>query len=298
MGRAPCCDKAHVKRGPWSSDEDNTLRNYLEKYGTGGNWIALPRKAGLKRCGKSCRLRWLNYLRPDIKRGGFTEEEDNIICFLYCSIGRRWSVIAAQLPGRTDNDVKNYWNTKLKKKLSAGKIKGLDNNSNNKTITDSSTCNIISGQFSGSIPIKAEARANGNSDCLNANGSTTSSPYVTDMEYQQNYDYPGLILDQLDQFLLPGLMEYSTSTANNNYSMSSSQEVSSLSSSSSFLLENNYAAWSSNIGGAEDKGTVLDIDFEGPRYIFNGSCFQDRSSEVAPCFGFFSSTTSLGNSTY
>nr|XP_010929471.1 transcription factor MYB36 [Elaeis guineensis] len=72
---------------------------------------------GLKRCGKSCRLRWLNYLRPDIKRGGFSEEEDQIICSLYISIGSRWSIIAAQLPGRTDNDVKNYWNTRLKKKL-------------------------------------------------------------------------------------------------------------------------------------------------------------------------------------
>ncbi|KAK1257330.1 Transcription factor RAX3 [Acorus gramineus] len=117
MGRAPCCDKANVKRGPWSPEEDLALKNYLERHGTGGNWIALPQKAGLKRCGKSCRLRWLNYLRPDIKHGGFTEEEDNIIYTLYKNIGSRWSVIASQLPGRTDNDVKNYWNTKLKKKL-------------------------------------------------------------------------------------------------------------------------------------------------------------------------------------
>ncbi|KAL2504327.1 Transcription factor RAX3 [Abeliophyllum distichum] len=73
----------------------------------------------LKRCGKSCRLRWLNYLRPNIKHGGFTEEEDNLICSLYISIGSRWSIIAGQLPGRTDNDIKNYWNTKLKKKLLA-----------------------------------------------------------------------------------------------------------------------------------------------------------------------------------
>ncbi|KAJ0986460.1 hypothetical protein J5N97_004816 [Dioscorea zingiberensis] len=117
MGRAPCCDKANVKRGPWSPEEDAVLKSYLEKHGTGGNWIALPLKAGLKRCGKSCRLRWLNYLRPDIKHGGFTEEEDNIILALYNNIGSRWSVIASHLPGRTDNDVKNYWNTKLKKKL-------------------------------------------------------------------------------------------------------------------------------------------------------------------------------------
>ncbi|KAI4344384.1 hypothetical protein L6164_011618 [Bauhinia variegata] len=117
MGRAPCCDKANVKKGPWSPEEDAKLKAYIETYGTGANWIALPQKIGLKRCGKSCRLRWLNYLRPNIKHGGFTEEEDNIICNLYISIGSRWSIIAAQLPGRTDNDIKNYWNTRLKKKL-------------------------------------------------------------------------------------------------------------------------------------------------------------------------------------
>ncbi|KAL1563285.1 transcription factor RAX2-like [Salvia divinorum] len=117
MGRAPCCDKTKVKRGPWSPEEDTTLRNFVQKHGTSGSWISLPQKAGLKRCGKSCRLRWLNYLRPNIKHGGFTHEEDTIILTLYHNIGSRWSVIASQLPGRTDNDVKNYWNTKLKKKL-------------------------------------------------------------------------------------------------------------------------------------------------------------------------------------
>ncbi|KAG2329503.1 hypothetical protein Bca4012_020937 [Brassica carinata] len=117
MGRAPCCDKLNVKKGPWSPEEDAKLKSYIETSGTGGNWIALPQKIGLKRCGKSCRLRWLNYLRPNIKHGGFSEDEENIICNLYLTIGSRWSIIAAQLPGRTDNDIKNYWNTRLKKKL-------------------------------------------------------------------------------------------------------------------------------------------------------------------------------------
>ncbi|MED6207952.1 hypothetical protein PIB30_040377 [Stylosanthes scabra] len=117
MGRGPCCDKANVKKGPWSPEEDTKLKDYIHKHGTQGNWIALPKKAGLKRCGKSCRLRWLNYLRPDIKHGEYSEDEDRIICYLFSTIGSRWSIIASQLPGRTDNDIKNYWNTKLKKKM-------------------------------------------------------------------------------------------------------------------------------------------------------------------------------------
>lgn len=129
MGRTPCCDKSKVKRGAWSPEEDFTLKNYLQTHGSAGSWIALPLKAGLKRCGKSCRLRWLNYLRPDIKHGAFTEEEDNIILNLYTKIGSRWSVIASHLQGRTDNDVKNYWNTKMKKKLLAAKS-GMNKSTN------------------------------------------------------------------------------------------------------------------------------------------------------------------------
>ncbi|KAJ8561387.1 hypothetical protein K7X08_027577 [Anisodus acutangulus] len=87
MGRAPCCEKNNVKKGPWSPEEDAKLKSYIEQHGTAGNWIALPQKIGLKRCGKSCRLRWLNYLRPNIKHGGFSEEEDNLILSFYISIG-------------------------------------------------------------------------------------------------------------------------------------------------------------------------------------------------------------------
>ncbi|CAL4904780.1 unnamed protein product [Urochloa decumbens] len=119
MGRSPCCDKAAVKRGPWSEEEDARLRSYMERHGgaAAGGWMALPREAGLRRCGKSCRLRWLNYLRPGVRHGGFSPEEDRIICALHAAVGSRWSLIAAHLPGRTDNGVKNYWNTRLKKKL-------------------------------------------------------------------------------------------------------------------------------------------------------------------------------------
>ncbi|CAA6659049.1 unnamed protein product [Spirodela intermedia] len=116
MGRPPCCDKSNVRRGLWTAEEDKKIVAYVSTHGA-GNWASVPKKAGLKRCGKSCRLRWTNYLRPDLKHDDFTPGEEQTIISLHAKIGSRWSIIAHQLPGRTDNDVKNYWNTKLKKKL-------------------------------------------------------------------------------------------------------------------------------------------------------------------------------------
>ncbi|XP_072952050.1 transcription factor MYB102-like [Typha angustifolia] len=116
MGRAPCCDKNGLKKGPWTQEEDEKLISYIRKHGQ-GNWRNLPKNAGLARCGKSCRLRWTNYLRPDIKRGMFSVEEETTIIQLHSILGNKWSAIAAQLPGRTDNEIKNYWNTHIRKKL-------------------------------------------------------------------------------------------------------------------------------------------------------------------------------------
>ncbi|KAK4434102.1 Transcription factor [Sesamum alatum] len=114
-GRAPCCDKSKVKKGPWSPAEDLRLTSFIQEHGH-SNWRALPRQAGLSRCGKSCRLRWINYLRPDVRRGNFTPEEEQTIINLHNSIGNKWSKIASYLPGRTDNEIKNVWNTHLKKR--------------------------------------------------------------------------------------------------------------------------------------------------------------------------------------
>ncbi|CAN6232636.1 unnamed protein product [Urochloa humidicola] len=117
MGRAPCCDRTKgIKKGPWTPEEDKILVDYIQANGH-GSWRMLPKLAGLNRCGKSCRLRWTNYLRPDIKRGPFSPEEQKSIVQLHAIVGNKWSMIAAQLPGRTDNEIKNYWNTHLKKQL-------------------------------------------------------------------------------------------------------------------------------------------------------------------------------------
>ncbi|KAF3791545.1 Transcription repressor [Nymphaea thermarum] len=152
--RRPCCEKQDTNKGAWTKQEDQKLIDYIREHGE-GCWRSLPQAAendylvfekvilgmhvprtwlcgsafpkllmrsplcalGLLRCGKSCRLRWINYLRPDLKRGNFAEDEEDLIIKLHALLGNRWSLIAGRLPGRTDNEIKNYWNSHLRKKL-------------------------------------------------------------------------------------------------------------------------------------------------------------------------------------
>ncbi|KAK6785049.1 hypothetical protein RDI58_018504 [Solanum bulbocastanum] len=116
MVRTPFIDKNGIKRGAWSEEEDNKLRAFVERFGH-PNWRQLPKYAGLMRCGKSCRLRWMNYLRPDLKKGNYSLEEDQLIIKLHNELGNRWSAIAEKLGGRSDNDVKNHWHAHLKKRV-------------------------------------------------------------------------------------------------------------------------------------------------------------------------------------
>ncbi|KAL2506501.1 myb domain protein [Abeliophyllum distichum] len=103
------------RKGPWTAEEDRLLIQYVKFHGE-GRWNNVARLAGLRRNGKSCRLRWVNYLRPDLKKGQITPHEESIILELHARWGNRWSTIARSLPGRTDNEIKNYWRTHFKKK--------------------------------------------------------------------------------------------------------------------------------------------------------------------------------------
>jgi len=86
----PCCIKVGLKRGPWTPEEDELLANYIKKEGE-GRWRTLPKKAGLLRCGKSCRLRWMNYLRPSVKRGQISPDEEDLILRLHRLLGNRYT---------------------------------------------------------------------------------------------------------------------------------------------------------------------------------------------------------------
>eukprot|EP00253_Pinus_taeda_P025832 PITA_25832 len=123
MGRSPSCccwrcskHEKGLNLGAWTASEDRILSEYIKIHGA-GQWRSLSIKAGLKRCGRSCRLRWLNYLRPEIKHGNISPDEEDLLIRLHRLLGNRWELIAGRLPGRTGNEIKNYWNTQMSKKV-------------------------------------------------------------------------------------------------------------------------------------------------------------------------------------
>ncbi|KAL5204157.1 hypothetical protein ABZP36_009028 [Zizania latifolia] len=175
MGRPPCCDKVGIKKGPWTPEEDIILVSYIQENGP-GNWREIDGcdGAGLMRCSKSCRLRWTNYLRPGIKRGNFTAHEEGIIVHLQSLLGNRWAAIASYLPQRTDNDIKNYWNTHLKKKLAASSNSSVSKG-HAAIFADDSTTTVVSSASNPEVTQMAIARRSPFADC-------PSSSYASSMD--------------------------------------------------------------------------------------------------------------------
>ncbi|GFP85362.1 transcription factor myb108 [Phtheirospermum japonicum] len=181
-----------LRRGPWTLEEDNLLIQYITCHGE-GKWNSLAKFAGLNRTGKSCRLRWLNYLKPDIKRGNLTPHEQILILELHSKLGNRWSKIAQHLPGRTDNEIKNYWRTRVQKQARQLKI-----DSNSKKFLEA-----IRVYWMPRLLEKIEQDHSSSSSSSSSSLSSSPSSSVTTLE-TQNLTGPSLVFSPAAHLPSPG----------------------------------------------------------------------------------------------
>ncbi|XP_060189770.1 transcription factor MYB90-like isoform X2 [Lycium barbarum] len=209
---------SRVKKGAWTQEEDVLLRNCIEKYGE-VKWHRVPVRAGLNRCRKSCRLRWLNYLRPHIKRGDFNFDEVDLMLRLHKLLGNRWSLIAGRLPGRTANDVKNYWNTHLRKKLIAyhGKLEQQQERKHKKDVKNNTIIRPRPRTFSGTIISTTCVKCNNTNSTLHNKDELEGSQKVVITFGVQNNSKPTTTDEE--ELTEDGIQWWANLLANNNSNM-------------------------------------------------------------------------------
>ncbi|KAM7506615.1 hypothetical protein LguiA_017068 [Lonicera macranthoides] len=183
MDKKPCnSQEVEVRKGPWTMEEDLILINYIANHGE-GVWNSLARSAGLKRTGKSCRLRWLNYLRPDVRRGNITPEEQLLIMELHAKWGNRWSKIAKHLPGRTDNEIKNYWRTRIQKHIKQAENFNGQSSAEHNNVNDQANTSHATGTLADAVETYSPQSYPGNMETFPVpNFSTESHDNIWSMD--------------------------------------------------------------------------------------------------------------------
>ncbi|KAJ9562707.1 hypothetical protein OSB04_007867 [Centaurea solstitialis] len=289
MGRPPCCDKLGVKKGPWTPEEDIMLVTYVQQHGP-GNWRQVPTNTGLRRCSKSCRLRWTNYLRPGIRRGDFNDDEEKMIIQLQALLGNKWAAIASYLPERTDNDIKNYWNTHLKKKLRKLQIGAEEHDliHNNKdrfsssTSSSSSSHTISRGQWEKRLQTDIHMAKQALNDALSIDQKPLVLPPQITKSSTQTPTYPSST-DNIAK-LLKGFMKNPPKNIIKTSSDSSTRESSELNAFSSIESKASgidlSEAFESLFGFDRSFGSPNDSDFsQSNTSPDQGSMFQEDSKE-------------------
>ncbi|KAE9590467.1 hypothetical protein Lal_00023404 [Lupinus albus] len=241
-----------VRKGLWSPEEDEKLLRYMISKGQ-GCWSDIARNAGLQRCGKSCRLRWINYLRPDLKRGAFSPQEQHLIIHLHSILGNRWSQIAARLPGRTDNEIKNFWNSTVKKRLK----------------TNSDSCESrdqVLGCENGIMPINELMTM-----CMDSSSTTSSSMHDMVLTHDQQFDPFPMLTNSYD--MVDGV--------DGDYGILESNKMG---------LERDFSLPSLESRSIENENNSAPIDVKSHNNHFNNICInnteQIQNSHVEDLFGF------------
>ncbi|KAF8666849.1 hypothetical protein HU200_053368 [Digitaria exilis] len=147
-----------MRKGPWTEEEDEQLVRFVRLFGE-RRWDFLAKVSGLRRTGKSCRLRWVNYLHPGLRRGRITADEERLIVELHAQWGSRWSRIARSLPGRTDNEIKNFWRTRTRKhKAAAAAASPASSSSSTAAVSDDDSA-LQEGSGGGDAELDEESTA-------------------------------------------------------------------------------------------------------------------------------------------